>query len=132
MCTGERPPSNPHQPRPSNPHPSSCSEKNVVYFNTNGTYLKLAGGSSGCGLLLVDGDLNIDGGFSWYGVILVSGSVDFTGGGNKNVTGAILAGGMVQQDVVGGNANIVNCSTAIASETNNFPLIMQRWLEVFN
>lgn len=92
---------------------SSCSDHNVVYYDTVGTDIKLTGGCSGCGILLVEGDLDIHGNFSWYGPILVTGSVVFTGGGNKNITGALLAGGSVDADVVGGNANIVYCGDAM-------------------
>jgi len=34
---------------------------NVVYFNMNGNTLKLAGGSKGAGILLVDGNLDLSG-----------------------------------------------------------------------
>ena len=67
-------------------HPSSCSEHHVVWYNTNDTYIKLTG-SSGCGILIVEGDLDIYGGFSWYGPVIVTGLVTLTGGGNKNITG---------------------------------------------
>jgi len=111
--------------------PSSCNAHNIVYFNTNNTYVRLQGGSSGCGLLLVDGDLAVHGGFEWYGVILVTGSITFTGGGGKNVTGAILAGGTAAVDLVGGDANIIYCSTAIRQPTDNLPLVTLRWAEIF-
>jgi len=111
--------------------PSSCNEHNIVYFNTNSTYVKLTGGSSGCGILLVEGDLSVQGGFQWYGVILVTGSVSFTGGGGKNITGAILAGGAVSADLVGGDANIINCSQAIKTQTDNLPMVTLRWAELF-
>ena len=52
---------------------SSCNDTNIVYYNTNDTYIKLTGGSSGCGILLVEGDLELHGGFSWHGVVLISG-----------------------------------------------------------
>jgi Tfp pilus assembly protein PilX len=111
---------------------SSCSNRNIVYFNTNNTYVKLAGGSQGCGILMVEGDLSVQGGFEWYGVVLVTGSITFTGGGGKNVTGAILSGGTVSADLVGGDASIVYCSSAINNQTNNLPLITLRWLELFS
>jgi hypothetical protein len=111
---------------------SSCSAKNVVYFNTNSTYVKLSGGTSGCGLLLVDGDLNVNGGFQWYGVVIVTGSITFLGGGGKNVTGAMLAGGSASADLVGGDANIVYCSQAISTQTDSLPLVTLRWVELFS
>ncbi len=114
-------------------NPSSCGVKNIVHFNTNSTYVKLTGQSSGCGILLVEGNLEVQGGFQWYGVILVTGSVTFKGGGEgvKNVTGAILAGGEVSADVIGGGADIIYCSSAIDDQTNNYPLVTLRWVELF-
>lgn len=110
-------------------NPSSCSTTNVVYYNTNGTDIKLAGGTSGCGLLLVEGDLEINGGFSWYGVVIVTGAVRFLGGGTKNITGAVLSGDSVDADIVGGNANIIYCSSAIRDQTENQPLRLLSWKE---
>jgi hypothetical protein len=56
--------------------------------------VKLTADASGSGILIVDGDLEINGGLSWYGLILVRGQVSFTGGGAQkvNMYGAILAG----------------------------------------
>ena len=113
-------------------NPSSCSVNNIVYYNTRNntnatTDIKLTGGTSGCGVLIVDGDLDVNGGFNWYGVILVSGSVTYSGGGNKNVTGAVIAGGSMDADLVGGNANIVYCSSAISNQTINQPLRRLSW-----
>ena len=110
----------------------SCSERKIVYFNTNSTYVKLSAFTSGCGILMVDGDLSVQGGFHWYGVVLVTGSVTFSGGGGKNVTGAMLAGGMVSADLVGGDANIVYCSSAVNNQTDYMPLVTLRWLELFS
>ena len=114
--------------------PSSCNVQNIVYYNTRNsdnftTDIKLAGGTKGCGILLVDGDLDINGGFSWYGIILVSGSVKYTGGGDRNITGGVVAGGSVIADIIGGNTNIVYCSSAINSQTDNKPLIYLSWKE---
>lgn len=109
--------------------PSSCSVSNVVYYNTNGTDIKLAGGTTGCGLLLVDGDLEVNGGFSWYGMVIVTGSVRYLGGGDKNITGAVLVGGSLDADLVGGNANIVYCSSAINNLSENQPLRRLSWKE---
>ena len=114
-------------------NPSTCSANNIVYYNTsNGTNLtdiNLAGGTTGCGILLIDGNLKINGGFSWYGIVLVSGSVAYTGGGNKKVTGAMIVGGSVVADVVGGNSNIVYCSTAVNTQTAGKPLQRLSWME---
>jgi Tfp pilus assembly protein PilX len=111
-----------------NTKPSTCSVHNIVYYNTNGTDIKLAGGTSGCGILLVDGDLDVNGGFAWHGVLVVTGSLKYTGGGNKQVTGGMLAGEDADADVeVGGNASIVYCSSAVNSQTVNLPLRVLSW-----
>lgn len=108
---------------------SACSEHHVVWYNTNDTYIKLTGGSSGCGILIVEGDLDIHGSFSWYGPVIVTGSVTLTGGGNKNITGALLAGSSADADLVGGNANLVFCSTAVQNPANTLPLKRLSWRE---
>lgn len=112
--------------------PTSCSEHNIVYFNTNGTYVTLRGGGSGCGLLLVEGDLHVEGGFQWYGAVLATGTITFTGGGGKNVTGAVLAGHDVSADLLGGDANLIYCGAAVDNQTNHRPLLVLRWVEMFS
>ena len=112
--------------------PMSCTDRNIVYFNTNQTYVKLSAFTNGCGILMVEGDLAVQGGFHWYGVVLVTGSITFTGGGGKNVTGSMLAGGTVSADLVGGDANIIYCSGAVYNQTQYMPLITLRWVELFS
>jgi PilX N-terminal len=105
---------------------------NIVYFDMNGDRtLTLAGGSHGAGILLVNGNLELNGGFKWYGVIIVTGALDYTGGGQKNVTGGIMAGETttVQLDV-GGNAGIINCSSA-TKKIKVAPLKITQWREMF-
>ncbi len=108
--------------------PLACATDNVVYIN--GT-VKLAGGTMGCGMLMVDGNLEINGGFQWFGPILVRGSLSFTGGGEKNVTGGILAGGTGSVDDIGGNAVILHSNTALHQVIGKMPLTVLRWVEVF-
>jgi Tfp pilus assembly protein PilX len=117
---------------PSQQDATSCTERKIVYFNTNSTYVKLNAQTSGCGILMVEGDLAVHGGFTWYGVVLVTGSITFTGGGGKNVTGSMLAGGTVSADLVGGDANIIYCSSAVGNQTQYMPLITLRWVELFS
>ena len=119
-------------PGPSQQDPTSCSSQRIVRFKTNSSYVRLSGGTSGCGLLLVEGDLHISGGFQWYGVVLVTGAVAFSGGGEKNVTGAMMAGSNVSADTVGGNANIIYCSSAIRNQSESLPLTTLRWVELFS
>jgi len=107
---------------------------NIVYFNMGGNKtLKLAGGSHGGGILLVDGNLEINGGFKWYGLVIATGTLDFTGGGEKNITGGVMTGESATVEVdVGGNAAIINCS-AVQSQLENrvTPVRMTRWREVY-
>ncbi len=108
--------------------PLSCGVDNVVYINGN---VKLSGGTSGCGLLMVDGNLEINGGFQWFGPVLVRGSVSYTGGGEKNVTGGILAGGTASVDDIGGNAVILHSNSALNQVIGKMPLVVLRWAEAF-
>jgi hypothetical protein len=107
---------------------------NIVCIDMQGTQtLKLAGGSHGAGILLVDGNLEISEGFAWYGVILVTGTVGFTGGGQKNVTGGIMAGenATIKEDI-GGNTDILYCS-AVSNKLKDVvpPVKITRWREIF-
>lgn len=108
--------------------PSSCSDHHIIYYKA--TDIHFSGGVSGCGILLVEGNLHLTGGFSWHGLIISTGSVSFTGGGgDNNITGAVLAGGAADTDVVGGNAHIVYCSSAVNNQMDNMPLRYLSWKE---
>ncbi|MCK9365161.1 MAG: pilus assembly PilX N-terminal domain-containing protein [Syntrophales bacterium] len=110
--------------------PSSCNVHNIVYYNTEGTDIQLSGGVSGCGMLLVEGNLKMVGGFSWYGLILTTGSMTLLGGGDKNITGSVLSGSSAsnaEDDVIGGNTNIIYCSSAVQDQTNFLPLQLLSW-----
>lgn len=107
--------------------PLTCGVENTVYINGNA---KLTSGM-GCGMLMVDGNLELNGGFQWYGPILVRGSLSYTGGGEKNVTGGILAGGTGSVDDIGGNAVILHSNTALVQIAGKMPLTVLRWAEVF-
>jgi hypothetical protein len=93
--------------------------------------LKLAGHSHGAGILLVEGNLEIDGGFTWYGVILATGTVAYTGGGQKNVTGGIMAGKSTTIEV-DENADFIYCSDASKKLRDVIPASkIVRWREIF-
>jgi hypothetical protein len=107
---------------------------NIIYFNMNGDKtLKLAGDSHGAGILLVEGNLEINGEFTWYGIILATGAVNYTGGGEKNVTGGIISGENTSIEVdIDGNAGILSCS-AVSNRLKDIipPLKITRWREIF-
>jgi hypothetical protein len=107
---------------------------NIVYFNmSGGNTVKFAGGSHGAGILLVNGNLEINGGFSWYGDIIVTGGLKFTGGGEKNITGGVFAGDSADFEIdMGGNIGILYCSGVVKKLKDTVPpLKMTRWREIF-
>ena len=85
---------------------------NIVYINANTVNtVTLSGGCHGSGILVVDGGLAVHGGFSWYGIIVVTGGIKFTGGGERNITGGVLAVQQPEADAeIGGNIGILYCS----------------------
>ncbi|MGE5111427.1 MAG: hypothetical protein ACM3JB_11255 [Acidobacteriaceae bacterium] len=85
---------------------AGCPSTQITYVPGN---LKLTSSAKGNGILIVDGDLDINGGLQFYGLILVKGVVKFTGGGNDttNIYGAVMAGQESYVDnTLGGSAVI--------------------------
>ncbi len=99
--------------------------------------VQLTANSTGAGVLIVDGDLDIHGGLNFYGLILVRGQVTFTGGGSSgtNLNGAILAGKDVlnstctdptnplcdASDTVGGNVKLQYDICALRNTASSGP-----------
>jgi hypothetical protein len=106
---------------------SSCGEHNIVYFTQS---VKLSGGTTGCGILIVEGDLEVNGGFLWHGLMIATGAIRFSGGGEKNITGAVLSGSEIETDVISGNTVILFCSGA-ARQTDFLPLTLLSWKELY-
>jgi len=93
--------------------------------------LHISGGLTGGGMLIVDGDLSITGSFTWYGVVLVMGSVTFSGGGQDiHIYGSCLTQGGVNDQTVGGNANILYSSEALNRLTMLSPYVVYNWREL--
>lgn len=114
------------------PVPYECTDSNIIYIDSRGTTptagkTKLTG-ESGCGILLVEGDLDIQGGFNWYGLIIIKGALTFAGGGGEFITGSVLSGGALD-NTAGGGTSIIYCSTAMSETTENMPLITLSWEE---
>jgi Tfp pilus assembly protein PilX len=107
--------------------PTNCSTYHIVYFNTDA---HLTGQSQGCGLLLVDGDLEVNGGFQWRGQVIATGGIKFTGkgGDSKKVTGGMISGGSVDADVtIGGSTEIRYCSTIDDEIAKKLPMRFLSW-----
>lgn len=111
--------------------PPICDSCNIVHYDTNDTSIDFSGNISGCGILVVEGDLDISGGFEWYGTVIVTGSFTFTGGaGAKNIMGAVISGESTDGDFVGGNVDINYCSTATEDQNKKHALPILSWKEV--
>jgi hypothetical protein len=108
---------------------SSCSTSRVVHYDTGETFVTLSDGVSGCGILLIEGDLKIQNDFSWYGPICVTGSVGFTGRGDKHISGALIVGGSLQLSTSCGTVSIIYCSAAMHGHTQDTPLRVLSWRE---
>ncbi|HET6201630.1 MAG TPA: hypothetical protein VFI25_02375 [Planctomycetota bacterium] len=82
--------------------------------------LKIGGGSTGAGVLCVDGNLEITGKWEFVGVILVTGGVTVKGGGSsQRLTGSALIGSDFVQELslqsqIKGGIELVYSSAAVA------------------
>jgi hypothetical protein len=107
-----------------------CPSPQVTYVPGDA---KLTASSNGNGILIVDGDLEINGGLQFYGLVLVKGVIKFTGGGadKTNIYGAVLAGQESYVDnVLGGSAVINFNSCALKQNTGNKPPTMINFHEM--
>lgn len=125
-------------PSPWPPLPNTQPTNNspeVVYADVGkGGLLKLTGASSGSGILVVEGDLEVQAGFQWYGLIVVRGVVTFLGGGatSTNVVGGILAGTSVTNatTTTGGSVSVTYSSCAFRFNSQTLPLRYLSFREV--
>ena len=70
----------------------------------------------GQGVLLVDGDLNVQGRFEFYGIVIVRGSMSTQGGGAGSIhfRGAVMAANVdLEDNQIAGNAQIQYSSCAV-------------------
>lgn len=92
--------------------------------------LHTSGQCEGGGLLIVDGDLDVTGQFIWYGLVIVLGDIKFTGGGmGIHIYGSVQCQGGVTEQVVGGNADILYSSEALARLATLSPYVVSSWRE---
>ena len=83
-------------------------------------------GSLGYGILVVDGDVELNGGIYFEGIIISKGTIDFTGGGadSINIRGALIAGDSIGDTTtdVGGSIDIQYNSCSIANVFTQMPM----------
>jgi len=110
------------------PTAPDCNDSYIVYINSTATLNK----TTGCGILLVDGNLRTQAGFQWYGLVFVTGCLDNYSGnaGSDGIYGAALTGGACEAKVTG-NVKLHYCSTAIEDSTKNMPLHVLTWKDDF-
>lgn len=116
----------------------SSTNYQIVYSNTsspnnvNGLNLSNV---TGWGILLVDGDLELDGGFNWNGIILATGAVRLNGGGGPNavnIAGQLLSGTSTVTDIsLNGSNNITYNSCYVKNATAQAPLKVLSWKQTF-
>lgn len=108
------------------PATASGSVPQTVYVPGS---VKLTSAATGSGILIIDGDLEVNGGLNYYGLVLVRGKVSFTGGAGQSVNlyGAILAGQDVNAtdqaltDNFGGSINFRYDSCALKQSNSSVP-----------
>ncbi len=102
----------------------------IVYAPGNVTL----NGRYGQGLLLVEGDLNVQGGLQFYGIVIVKGRLRTTGTGGHFNGGVMAANVDLDQNNVLGNAiiNYSNCAVlrAIANASPGAMLRSRAWLQL--
>ncbi|MGH7151481.1 MAG: hypothetical protein ACREIU_12325, partial [Planctomycetota bacterium] len=93
----------------------------VFVTHSEGT-LRIGGGGTGAGVLLVDGDLELSGDWNYAGYVFVTGRVRVVGGGGRQtLSGAMFVGADVQQALSGGllstllagNINLIYSTAAL-------------------
>lgn len=92
-------------------------------------------GVQGQGVLLVNGDLDVQGGFEFYGPVLVKGRLSTQGTGGHFQGGVIAANVDLDQNTILGNAVINYSSCAIARALQNSapaaPLRSRSWANLY-
>jgi hypothetical protein len=92
-------------------------------------------GGVGQGVLLVEGDLDVQGGFEFYGPVIVKGALQTQGTGGHFNGGVMAANVNLDQNTVLGDALISYSSCAISTAlTNAAPIVPVRqraWAEMF-
>ncbi|PYO38659.1 MAG: hypothetical protein DMD29_12520 [Gemmatimonadetes bacterium] len=95
-------------------------------------------GDQGQGILLVDGDLNIQGSFVFYGIVLVQGALKTAGGGSTDAHfyGAVMAASVdLTLNTLAGNATLQYSKCAITNAMEGTqsvsPIRSRGWIQLF-
>ena len=95
-----------------------------VYITHSQGSLHIGGGSTGAGVLLVEGDLEITGNWDYVGYVFVTGRVRFSGGGGTKILhGAMFVGGDVQQATGGLNSTLLSGNVSLSYSTAALNLV---------
>ncbi|MGI8617838.1 MAG: hypothetical protein ACR2L6_01955 [Gemmatimonadaceae bacterium] len=105
----------------------------IIHAVGNTSALKLRGGA-GQGILLVDGDLEVQSGFSFQGPVVVRGVIKTIGSG-ANFSGAVMAANMysAQNSITAGTVSYSSCAVnkALAGAIPPKRVVERAWMEVF-
>jgi len=107
--------------------PPTCSTYSIIYYDSD---IKFTSTVMGCGILLVNGNLELAGGFNWYGTVVVAGSLDASG--NVKIRGAVLTAGDTAIDEITGNVDLAYCSSATEGHIENLPLTVLTWKQLLS
>ena len=95
-------------------------------------------GDQGQGILLVDGDLNVQGSYVFYGIVLVQGALKTAGGGSTDAHfyGAVMANNVdLQLSSLSGNATLQYSKCAITNAMEGTqsvsPIRSRGWIQLF-
>jgi hypothetical protein len=101
--------------------------------------LGISGSGMGQGILLVEGNLNVQGRIDFYGPVIVTGGVNIRGTGSDDVK---FYGGVLAQDItlddskLSGNAMVAYSSCAIRRAVQGsatpIPLAERSWVQLYN
>jgi len=94
--------------KPENPGDWGTADAPAILYGSGD--ISIASGTSGVGILIVDGNLRTTGGFEWRGLIIVRGGVYLGGGGNKNrVVGSVIVQNALSDE---GSASLTNSGSS--------------------
>jgi hypothetical protein len=106
---------------------------NFIHVNTGDVFdINNSIGSSGCGILIIDGSVTFSGNFTYTGLVIAYQNTDLTLGGSGTVTivGSLVgAGSTVYLTVTGGTLNILYSSPALSLVEN---LILTKRFEILS